>query len=250
MYILCISSSWSAAEEDKDQTCQPAPSSICMHTQNACFLFFKTTSSSVVKILEYIQASAEDGLCSQRNKSSGRAGGRKWHYRAVSSKTETRLIWPLNTALNSRSLLVDSSPVTASSISATQKGYLSRGRVLHLSCWHRAGDAHCEQGPADKQLPAPVTKRQDAVRRDPAPPLRRRLFYRQPPPSEVIMLRDERCASISEQADISGHTFVYSPETNRPQKGSVSQGRIAVRYGKHLVVERKHTYEEAVYSTK
>lgn len=58
MYFLCISSSWSVADDDKDQTCQAAPSSISMHTQNACFLFSKPVSS-VAKILEDIW---EDGV--------------------------------------------------------------------------------------------------------------------------------------------------------------------------------------------
>ena len=63
------------------------------------------------------------------------------------------------------------------------------------------------------------------------------------------MLRDEPCASISEQVDISGLIFIYSPKPNISQEGAVSRGSIAVRSGEHLAVKRKHTCKEAVYST-
>jgi len=43
-------------------------------------------------------------------------------------------------------------------IPATQKGCPSRSCILRLPCWLWAGDAHGEQGTADKQLPALVTE--------------------------------------------------------------------------------------------
>lgn len=92
-------------------------------------------------------------------------------------------------------------------------------------------------------------KKQDATQRDPAACLRRRLFYRQPPLSEVITLRGDHCASISKKAGISGQIFTDPPKPNTSQKGSVSQGRIAIRSGKHLAIKRKHAYRKAMNST-
>ena len=126
-----------------------------MYAYPECLLaFFKTASSSVVKILEYSRAAEGDGLCVPGAPKAALG----WSEEAMRLSSFQQRIWPLNTAVNSGWLPTDSSPVTASPISATQKGSLSCSCLLHLSCWHRAGDAHWEQGTAGQAAPSPSNR--------------------------------------------------------------------------------------------